>query len=497
VQRIRSPDRYHEQEVSMKRQVCIQVVLAAAALLDLSASSASMNQQFAGSESLEQSPLPVSAAPADRGQAQASAWANLTVENRIAVLKKHAIAVRSIGAADVDFTDLEPLRSVIGNRRIVMLGETSHGDGAGFAAKTRLIKFLHERMGFDVLALEGGLYDVRKVWSTLRAGRDPIRTVRSGVFREWADSRQVEPLWRYLVEQMQSTRPLELAGFDLQFTGSASREHLVDDLHDYLRKVGVTPEAVFRAFQVSGPLNRLMRDWRSFQAIDPEERSAILAAMAELGRALEQGVPGSPQDQAERDFWIQLLKSSATMMEFGWKVDLDAALHTRVDSGFVGIVNMRDRQMADNLMWLAKQAYPTRKIIVWAATSHLIRNRGSAVVEKDPMIPMGDWIDQSMGSEVYTLGFTAYTGRWGTLAMAQPTDLKAADENSLESLLFKAGFEFAWVDFRSLAADAYWLREPVSSRTIGYEPRTADWTRVMDGIFFIRDMFPSTPVTGK
>ncbi len=442
----------------------------------------------------QESLLPVSGALADRGQAQASAAVNLTEEDRIAGLKKHAVAVRSINAADLNFTDLEPLRGVIGNRRMVMLGETSHGDGAGFAAKTRLIKFLHERMGFDVLALEGGLYDVRKVWSTLRAGGDPISTVRSGVFKEWADSRQVEPLWRYVVERMKSTRPLELAGFDLQFTGSASREHLVDDLNDYLLRTGITAQTALRAFQVSGPLNRLMRNWLSFHAIGPEERSAVLTAMADLGRALEQGPPGSRQDEAERVFWIQLLKSSATMMEFGWKVDLGAAMQKHVG---MTVVNLRDRQMADNLMWLAKQAYPTRKIIVWAATSHVIRNRGSAVVEKDPMIPMGDWIDKSMGSDVYTLGFTAYSGRWGTITMAQATDLKAADPNSLEHLLFKTGFEFAWVDFRNLAADAVWLREPVSSRTIGYEPRTADWTRVMDGMFFIREMFPSTPIETK
>ena len=81
--------------------------------------------------------------------------------------------------------------------------------------------------------------------------------------------------------------------------------------------------------------------------------------------------------------------------------------------------------------------------------------------------------------------------------MAQPTDLKTAEENSLAYLLFKTGLAFAWVDFRNPAADVHWLRGPVSSRTIGYEPRTADWTRVLDGIFFMRDMFPSTSIKAK
>src|SRR5688500_14617591 len=62
----------------------------------------------------------------------------------------HAVAVRSIHPDDEDFSDLLPLISAIGPARVVQLGEPSHGAGAAFAAKVRLIKFLHQRMGFDV-----------------------------------------------------------------------------------------------------------------------------------------------------------------------------------------------------------------------------------------------------------------------------------------------------------------------------------------------------------
>ena len=65
--------------------------------------------------------------------------------SRIAGLKKDAVAIRSIdpSIADDDFADLKPLMTAIGEARIVVLGEESHGDGATFLAKGRLIKFLH------------------------------------------------------------------------------------------------------------------------------------------------------------------------------------------------------------------------------------------------------------------------------------------------------------------------------------------------------------------
>ena len=76
-------------------------------------------------------------------------------------LREHAVAVRTIdpSLAEDDFADLRPLIGLIGDARVVGLGEPTHGDGAHFHAKTRLIRFLHEVMGFDVLVWESGMYD--------------------------------------------------------------------------------------------------------------------------------------------------------------------------------------------------------------------------------------------------------------------------------------------------------------------------------------------------
>ncbi|MEN6312545.1 MAG: hypothetical protein ABFD80_13535, partial [Acidobacteriota bacterium] len=148
--------------------------------------------------------------------AQTTPLSDTARETRIAYLKKHAVPVRSIDAADGNYADLEPLREVIGNRRIVMLGETTHGDGATFAAKVRLIKFLHERMGFDVLAFESGFYDVRKAWSALLAGEDPVKAIDTCVDRIWSASRQTQPLWAYIAGEAKTDHPLDLSGFDTQ-----------------------------------------------------------------------------------------------------------------------------------------------------------------------------------------------------------------------------------------------------------------------------------------
>src|ERR1700730_14789000 len=110
-------------------------------------------------------------APVDRGQTR---W-----------VSDHALAVRGIDPADEDFADLMPLARVIGAARVVELGEATHGDGATFLAKGRLIRFLHRVMGFDVLAWESGIADVRWVDEALRAGLPAAEAASRGLYMAW------------------------------------------------------------------------------------------------------------------------------------------------------------------------------------------------------------------------------------------------------------------------------------------------------------------------
>jgi erythromycin esterase len=444
-------------------------------------------------------PAGISAAAEQKPVGAGSAASAGAREARIDYLKKHAVAIRTLDARDGDFADLEPLREVIGDRRIVMLGEATHGDGATFAAKVRLIKFLHERMGFDVLAFECGFYDMSRVWSALRAGEDPGPAFALGVDDIWRSSRQTQPLWSYLAERAKTSRPLELAGFDMQFTGRAPGESLLRDLGGYLAGAGLPPDAAAAAARVMNTLALVCEDpafiqnGSRFKNVLPEDQAAFLIASDDLGRALGRLHPPDEPGRLERDFWAQVLKSNATYLEQSWHINLAALDKTPMIWAF----DLRDRQMGDNFIWLAKRAYPTRKIVVWSATAHIARHHNFLMSLYDPMISMGDWIDRELGPEVYALGFTAYQGRWGTVGMAEPKDVAPAAPDSLEDLLFSAGFAYAWLDFRNLAADGAWLRAPLAARPLRYEPMTADWTRLMDGLFFIRETYPSPRAGNK
>jgi erythromycin esterase len=281
---------------------------------------------------------------------------------RVAWLEQQAAPFRTENPADDDFSDLAAVGRAIGNAQVVLLGEQSHGDGTVFLAKTRLIRYLHEKLGFDVLAFESGLYDMKVAWDSMKAGEDPVRAFRRGVFGIWNGSEQVQPLIDYVGAQAKTARPLELAGFDSQATASASRESLARDLTSVLnkQKFDTTPVAGWKDFRTV--LDSLAKN--SVYRIKPSEemQTTFQAVLSQIAQASNTW-PANDRDVA---FWQQNLKSLQAQARNAF-----AYSETKMT---VTDNNRRDVQMGENLVWLADQRYKGRKIIVWAATFHIARN---------------------------------------------------------------------------------------------------------------------------
>ena len=156
--------------------------------------------------------------------------------------------------------------------------------------------------------------------------------------------------------------------------------------------------------------------------------------------------------------------------------------------------------MARNFVWLAQQRYPKRKIIVWAASFHLMRNQAEIEaflgMRKDfykNLTTMGNETWKTLGKESYTLAFIAADGEAG-LPWRAPWKLQPAFGGSLEKLCETAGLENAIIDFRGLDDSGAWLRQKLVSRPMGHSDMLAIWPNHFDGVLFTRKMYPSTQV---
>jgi len=394
---------------------------------------------------------------------------------RVAWLKQHAIPMRSIDPNDEDFTDLEPLVKIFKDIRIVQLGEQSHGDGTTFHAKTRLIKFLHQKLGFDVLAFESGLYDCRKAWELLRGGMEPYEAFNHGVWGIWTYSEQVKPLIDYWGRVAKSDKPLELCGFDCQFSGFATHPLLVKDVNVLWDKLGAAaPDDGQRAI-----ISKAMPQMAKWLKPSQEERRQWHDALAALGKSLQAARPSDALPKDELVFWRQFVSSTSTLAAIcglGMK-----------DENFMWW-KLRDPQIARNLVWLSQGAYPHRRIIVWAHSGHLMRN--PPLSWEDPGLRMGHEVWNVLGEKTYTVAFTSAEGNYARSGRVFKLDPPLP--GSLEDLFLRAGCTNAFVDFRHLGPDGGWLKQKLSSRAVNHVYNEADWTNCFDGIAFIGKMFGST-----
>lgn len=452
-----------------------------------------------------------------------------------------AITVRFIAATDEDFSDLEPLIDAIGASRVVQLGEPSHGAGSSFAAKVRLIKFLHQRMGFDVVAWEAGLYDLQLTQAGMRIGEDAVTAARRGIFATWSSAEQAKPLFEYAKASQATTRPLEMAGFDMQISAVQFTDAFVAELQSFvgeLRDPSLRKQATALAEQAIAAHRRIYARSEAFRRIEADVLKAVPPggklgpAMAEARAAWEKTeaaklVPTKEDldrlDRAATEL-IALIRShradfeqvhGARQVTFMEQVtanlrgnDMNAYDNQRPDrpSGPAASAlynegwNRRDALNASNLRWLVESGYPGRKIIVWAHNVHVMNayyaaDLQSIHIEQRPasLKPSGVILAEWLQNDVYTIAMTGYEGSDGWDS-AKP--IAPAAEGTLEGRLHKLAKPYVFLDLRTLDDNPeHPLRKPQSLRIDKYRDDTlTDVTRAFDAIFFIDRMEPVTRI---
>lgn len=463
--------------------------------------------------------------------ASASTQASDALQNWLAAA---ALPIRSVDAADENFADLEPLARAIGNASIVQLGEPSHGAGTAFAAKVRLIKFLHQRMGFDVVAWESGFYDVAQD-PALRSKADPMAAAQRSILQIWSASEQCRPLFDYARASQAGARPLTMAGVDMQFTGPAGFDDFpsgfrsfVDDVRDdVLRRTATqSAEALIDAFGAlsgytkaraafaralertgvtGGAIGEALATWeRSTGArLRPDRgaRDRIRVAVDRLRILIERHRAAWNRDMGERrcSFFERAIASIGGYGEMLYESD-SPDIPPGTDFSPMRD-NRRDSLMAENLRWLVEHGYPGRKIIVWAHNAHVMNAYYRAPefrqIALDPvpntMKPMGVWLKQWFGERVYTIGCTAYGGTDGWVGSSGAAFAPAA-AGGIEDRLHRLGYEYALLDLRAARrVRGHPLSHPRTMRVPKYDDvEIPHPTQPFDALFYIARMQPAT-----
>jgi erythromycin esterase len=359
--------------------------------------------------------------------------------------------------------DLQALGAAIGSARVVGLGEPNHLGAETVEAKLRLLRYLHDKHGFNHVILEAGLFSCAEAQRELEAGATVQQAARLCLFGANPCQSGAFRLLQYIQEVRGAGGTLHLSGMDPQLSGKAGRERLISRLREQLG-AGLRSEhelSIARFF---------------------DHKSTRTAEQRFVERTHLFEVSGLVQSRLGVDsFYSRVIDGLLYLDEDHWDYQQRQQISREM-------INQRDRQMGQNALWLIAQ-HPNDRFVVWAATSHLLRTGNGLSHPGTPFqlapgwVPTGQWLADGLGSAYFALGISPMGGSVGAIGQER-IQIGALAPGMVEYGALSPGEEEGFTTRDELRSGG--IRGSHLEGVSG----TAPWAELLDGVWVIREDRP-------
>src|SRR4029079_8693124 len=340
-------------------------------------------------------------------------------------------------------SDYDPLLERIGEARVVLLGEASHGTQECYAERARITRRLIEEKGFGAVVVEADWPDAHRVNTFVRGrpGDEEAVDALAGFkrFPTW--------MWR-------NADVLDFVGWLRDRNEHVSREHDragffgmdLYSLHTSMQVVlgyldKVDPEAAHRARARYSCFDHFGEDPQTYGyaagfGLTDTCQDDVVATLVEITRRA--------LDYARRDGLVAA--DEFFQAEQNARLVKDAEAYYRsMFGGRASSWNLRDQHMTETLEGVVTHLERTgrpSKVAVWAHNSHLGDARFTEMGEGGE-VNVGHLARERFGAGVVSVGFTTYTGTvtaasdWD--APAERKRVRPALPGSYEALFHEVG----------------------------------------------------------
>ena len=394
-----------------------------------------------------------------------------------------------ISLSSDEYRDLEPFGKAIGRARIVQLGEQTHGDGTSFEVKVRLVKYLHEKLGFDVLVWESSLMECEAMNDGLKGKDSIVNVARSGVFGHWSLAKESIGVFEYARRSYNSPRPLRMSGFDIQSSGALAAPMILE-LIKPLRHIDGLVDSVSmfsRADDLTKTNSGAAKEASLIEFSKPVDEFFV-KNKAKIFRSI------GKVRASEMEHYLQgFLRYREMMVSFARYQKSQTGEEMQI--GY----NIRESANAKNVEWLADTKYKGKKLILWAHNAHVSHHGADGHYRKAKpgeviLDSTGRIIKEKFGTQMYSIGFIASGGNWSW--MGNPTiPFVPAEKGSLEHTLAQSGFDLGFINLKQARSNP---SDPLNQPISGYMNRqngkldSLIWPNIFDGLIYVRDMKPRT-----
>lgn len=386
--------------------------------------------------------------------------------------------ITTIEPDSLNFSDLSFLKSTLQGVRIIGLGEQMHYDGATYNAKVRLIKYLHENLGYNVIAFESGLYDCTVANDAIskRKLTDSVNYLNDAIFGIW-DCKEVYALAEYIDKTNKTNNPLILTGFDIQFAGDFARDSLAKEFIKFIKYIEIKTEIDLKidSIQLINSITTLAMYSNYFNKIPEQDTLFLQSTIAKIEATFNKN---KSLRNSYTSYWLRVLEN----------------IKSDYRKRYFSKVNIRDSMMASNITWLTEERFKDQKIILWSANTHLARNTNSVKNKylKNNKL-MGNYLSDYFDTSYYFIAFTSYEGRFFNSWLLYQLSKKKPKKKSIEKFMYKKGYNYSFLDLRNNSISSQLDYKHIHySKIFGNSNRKMNLSKVVDGVFYIRYMYPKT-----
>ena len=365
-------------------------------------------------------------------------------------------AVRAIARPIHGEAELDAIAELIGEKRLVLLGEASHGTHEFYDLRAALTRRLITRHGFAAVCIEGDWPDALRVDHYIRdqLTDDDHAQLALGSFERfprwmWRNE-EVSSFVEWMRRQGDGKRAEDRGGFyglDL-YSLHASINALIAYLDD------VDPDAAARARMRFACFDRAPGDpddygMQAHFGLGPRCEREVVAQLVEMQRRKIARSGRSPAGDA----WFHAVQQAHVVR------DAEAYYRTMF-GGRSASWNLRDTHMADTLDMIAEHLGDgaPAKLVVWAHNSHVGDARATEMGD-DGQLTLGQLVRQRYPNETALVGFTTYEG---TVIAADDWDDPARRHR------VRPGLPGSWEElFHDADLPRFWLTSADMKRVIG------------------------------
>jgi protein-L-isoaspartate(D-aspartate) O-methyltransferase len=354
------------------------------------------------------------------------------------------------------------------NRRIVLLGEASHGTSEFYRARAAITRRLVQHHGFTVIAVEADWPDAAAVNRHVR-GRpkpegEPLPFRRFPVWM-WRN-REMDRFLGWLRTHNADRDSASQAGFyglDL-YNMSGSIAAVLAYLDN------VDPEAAEVARERYGCLT----PWQK------EPSTYGRASLSSVYAACEEAVTRQCRDLLEQQFRYAP-EDGDDFLDATQNARLVASAEKYYRAMYYGGAaawNLRDRHMFDTLEHLLEAKGPNAKAVIWAHNSHIGDARATEMGWAREEINIGQLCRERFGQDVASIGFGTHIGTvaaandWG--GEMETMNIRPSLDDSIERCFHLSGMARGLLDLSQDEGLSAQLAEQRLQRFIGviYRPGT-------------------------